>query len=247
MDLGRAYTFAFEDPEWASKVGLGALMSMVPGLNLVVLGYEVQVARNVARGDARPLPPWNQLERLFVDGFWLWLAQLIYALPVLGLAGCGFLALLPTFFFALQGQTDEQTGPRFVLFVGVFLIELTGLMVVSFIMGLVFPAVTAQYVRRGQFGACFRFGEMWRLAVDNLSTYLLLWLGVWVAGVGLSLVVAAVGTIANFIPCFGTFLYLALLGAGVFAIWLISGHLTGQLLQADAARATALEPLLPGT
>jgi len=53
MDLGRAYTFAFDDPEWASKFGLGALVSMVPGLNLVGLGYEVQVAR----GDARPFHP----------------------------------------------------------------------------------------------------------------------------------------------------------------------------------------------
>ena len=116
-----------------------------------------------------------------------------------------------------------------------------GLTVVGFFVGLITPAITAQYARHGTFAACFRFGEMVQLVRDNLSAYLLLWIGVQVCTWVVFPVVFAVGTVANFIPCVGAFVYMLLLGAAIFAVWLVSGHLTGQLLQADAARG-ALPP-----
>jgi len=239
MDLGRAYTFAFKDPEWTSKVGLGALMAGVPGLNFVSLGYGVELARNVARGEARPLPTWNRFEKLFVDGFWLSLAHMIYLSPLLAMGGCGLLALWAGLFLAFQGQTDQQIGLNFVLVAGVFLVGMLALSVFSFFAGLVMPAVTAQYVRRGTFAACFRFSDVWQLVRDNSSAYLLVWVGMQICSWVVFPVVFAVGTVVSFIPCLGTFAYLLLLGTASFTIWLVSGHLTGQLLVADAARQAA--------
>jgi hypothetical protein len=245
MDIGKAFTYVFDDPEWPSKVGLGVLISMTPVVNFMGYGYEVQLARNVARGAARPLPAWNQLEILLVDAVWLGLAQLIYILPVLGLGGCGALALVPIFAAAVQGQTDAQVGRGLAVFglagMGLF----ASIMALSFVMGLALPAVTVQYVRRGQFGACFRFGEMWSLVRDNLKAYVLLWLGVWVAQLGLSFAVGALGMMASFIPCFGTMITLILLGGLLLGHLLVQGHLVGQLLQADAARRAAAAALPP--
>jgi hypothetical protein len=50
MDIARA----FQDPEWTERIGLGTVISIVPILNFASVGYEVEIARRVMRGESRP-------------------------------------------------------------------------------------------------------------------------------------------------------------------------------------------------
>ena len=46
MDAEKSFTFPFEDKEWISKLGLGAVISLVPILNFAWSGYLVGIIRN---------------------------------------------------------------------------------------------------------------------------------------------------------------------------------------------------------
>jgi len=237
MDIGKAISFIFEDDEWTSEVGIGALIMLVPILNFVGIGYEAQVIRNVSRGQARPLPNWNDLGAFFMDGLWLALARLVYALPIFALLclpfGSFFLLLFTT------GQDEQRFNtffPFVILFCGLmFLI----ILLYSLTIGLLSPAITAQYIRRGTFAACFDVPAILHFIRDNLSDYLTVWLGSLAVGLALNAVVAPVGAVLSFIPCFGQLIYFLLLGGIVIGVMLVSSQLTGQLLRADAAPPVA--------
>ena len=55
MNLGKAFSYQFEDKQWASKLGLGGLITLVPILNFAWYGYMVDLIRNVADGVAEPV------------------------------------------------------------------------------------------------------------------------------------------------------------------------------------------------
>ena len=240
MDIGKSVSYIFEDEEWAGKVGVGALIMLVPVLNFVGIGYEAQVIRNVSRGQARPLPAWNDFGAFFMDGLWLALARLVYALPIFAL-----LCLPLTSFFLLLFTTaqDERRFNTFfpfvILFCGLmFLI----LLLYSLTIGLLSPAVTAQYIRRGTFTACFDVPAILRFIRDNFSNYLTVWLGSLAVGLALNIIVSPVAVFLSFIPCIGQLAYLALLGGMVIVTLLVTGHLVGQLIRAADARTGALTP-----
>jgi len=84
MDIGKAFSFVAEDEEWLTKIGIGALISLLSFLILPVfllVGYVVQVTRNVKNGEPRPLPAWTEWEKLFMDGLYVGIAQIVYTLP----------------------------------------------------------------------------------------------------------------------------------------------------------------------
>lgn len=63
IDLKRAITFLWEDPERRRDLALGAGLGLVPVLNLVCLGYAVALFRRVVGGqdEADALPGWEGL------------------------------------------------------------------------------------------------------------------------------------------------------------------------------------------
>ncbi len=239
MDVGKSISYIFEDDEWVNKVGVGALIAMVPILNFAGIGYEVRVIRSVARGEARPLPKWDDFGQFFVDGLWLALARLVYALPIFVLMGVPFVSWL-IFVFAAATTQDEDRIAAFFPFVFLlcgcaFLIML----LYSLTIGVISPAITAQYIRRGAFGACFDVPAILRFIRDNASNYLTVWLMSLAVGLASSAVIAPVGAFLNLIPCLGQLAYVLLLGGVVVMMYAVSGHLVGQLLREDAARAGA--------
>jgi hypothetical protein len=61
MNVEQSFTYPFEDKEWISKLGLGALISMVPVLNFAWSGYLVGILRNMMNHAVEPLPAWDDL------------------------------------------------------------------------------------------------------------------------------------------------------------------------------------------
>ena len=83
MDAAKSFSFPFEDPDWPSKLGLGALISMIPILNFAWTGYLVDIIRTVMNNDGDLLPSWDDLGKKFNEGLILFGAWLVYASPIL--------------------------------------------------------------------------------------------------------------------------------------------------------------------
>ena len=68
MDIGKAFTFVFEDEDWIVKVLIGAVLALT-GIGFIpIIGYGMEVARRVVRGDPQPLPAWDDWGTKIVEG-----------------------------------------------------------------------------------------------------------------------------------------------------------------------------------
>ena len=56
MNIGKAFSYPFEDDKWLNKSLTSILVFAVPIVNFAVLGYLVDLLKNVINGAARPLP-----------------------------------------------------------------------------------------------------------------------------------------------------------------------------------------------
>jgi hypothetical protein len=88
-DLGKAFSFIFEDPSWVLKVVIAALFMLlsIVGLGIfVLLGYFIELTQRVIRREQYPLPEWKDVGVKFVLGFKYFVLLFMYALPVIFLA-----------------------------------------------------------------------------------------------------------------------------------------------------------------
>jgi hypothetical protein len=226
MDIGKAFTFVFEDEDWIVKILIGAgillvgiLFSWVLLIPLIlafalIAGYSVEITRRVINGDVQELPEWNDWGALFADGFKVIVIGIVYALPIIILGICLGIPM---------GVLAEQSEGLSSL-LGVLLSCLN--LVWAIVMSILLPAAIAFYVADGQLSAAFRFGEVFAFVRDNLKTYLITFLMSWVA---------------NFVGSLGSIV------CGVGALlttpygWMVTGHLYGQAYLEAAGQATQVD------
>jgi hypothetical protein len=79
--FGDAVRYPFREQGWAAKAGILALLSFIPILNIAAVGYEVEIARRVAKGESSLLPAWVDLGVHFRGGIGLAIARYIYFRP----------------------------------------------------------------------------------------------------------------------------------------------------------------------
>jgi len=178
MDISKAITFVFEDDDWLVKVLLGALITLIPIFGqLALLGYMIAIIRNVKAGDPNPLPRWDALGTFFMDGLMVWLASLVYALPlILFMCVIGFIWIPPI--VAGEDAAPVLAGLSGVVTAGVScLIGLYGLL-----LALVTPVIQIRYAEAGEIGACLRFGKVFGMAFSQIGPVIISQLLVWVAG-----------------------------------------------------------------
>jgi hypothetical protein len=101
--------------------------------------------------------------------------------------------------------------------------------ILSLAIGFVYPAMAANFARRGTFGACFDLGEMMAFIRRNFSNYLMVWLTSILVGV----LFVVVYTFLSFIPCIGTLLMIPASVSAAFFIYMVNGHALGQALALD--------------
>ena len=174
VDFGRSLSFFFQDPDWIRKILLGSLFSLL-SIFLVgaffVAGYMVRLIRRSARGETYPLPEWDDLGGIFVDGAMVIGAYLVYVLPVMFLYIIGALGLG----IGLGGD-EPSIAVSVVMAVLVLFFGLLMLCVVFY-----FPAALIRLALKGNFGAAFEFGPTWEFIQRNIGNYLLAFLIVFVA------------------------------------------------------------------
>ena len=228
MDIGKSFSFSFDDDQWLSKLGLGAVIAMVPILNFAWSGYTVALIRNVMNRIQNPLPTWDNLDTKFTDGFLLFLAGLVYSLPML-LVICLPMGIMviPAIMAGnrdLEGAANAIAGAGGVLFLGLLCV----FMIYALVLSVVYPAILVLFAREGTLASCFKFREVFDLVGKNPGPFFTAW-GVSVGGsIVVSLAVGFVQAILSFIPCIGWLFSFVLSIGMVVYISVIYSHLFGQ-------------------
>jgi hypothetical protein len=228
MDVEKSFSYPFEDRDWASKLGLGAVISIVPILNFAWSGYLVGIIRNVMNQTPQPLPTWDDLGKKFSEGLILFGAILIYASPIL-LVVC--LPLSITAFSGLFSENNnwEEIGRRMTEAGGVLLLGLLCIgMLYGFVLSLIYPALLVLFAREGTFASCFKLREALDLIGKNAGDFFTAWGLSLVASLGVGLVVGFVNLVVGWVPCIGWIIGMALgLISGVYST-AVYAHLFGQ-------------------
>jgi hypothetical protein len=168
MDIGKSFTYMFEDQEWIKKLLIGGVVNLIPIVDFAATGYWLTQTKNVYEGRDLPLPEWDNFGAYFMKGLMAFVGQLIYSLPIFLIYCCAF--LLPT--FAIGASANENQAGTLAGLVtaltacGGCLMFLYGLALVVFL-----PALLTRYALTEQFGALFQFREAWQLINANVGNY----------------------------------------------------------------------------
>jgi Protein of unknown function (DUF4013) len=228
VDIQKSFTYQFDDEQWSTKLGIGALISLVPILNFAIVGYMVAIIRNVANHAARPLPDWDDLGSRFRDGLLLTLAGFVYAAPALILFFVLFGTVAATAAASQNGRFQELGRALTVPGVILIAVVITLLLIYSLLLSIIRPIIMVLFSREGTFASCFRLGEIMRLITQRARPFFTTWLVVIVAGTAIGLIVGFANLLVGWIPCLGWLASLVLaLGAAIYLITL-DAHLFGQ-------------------
>ncbi len=217
LDIGRALKYSFEDPEWVTKLLIGALLMfvgimfsflLVGLIPLMMLnGYVIAVARNVARDNDVPLPRWENFGELLADGFRQWVATFIWSLPLLIL----YIPLIIFFVLASSGDSDTLAGLAFLTTI------ICGLpaMAYGLFLALISPIITWQIAAEGSISAALDVRRVWQILRDNLGSVVIIALVIW----GVNVLAQTLGMLICGVGIFVTL---------IWSLW-VQGHLIGQL------------------
>lgn len=222
MDINKSFRYVMEDKQWISKLLIAVVMSILSFLilpALILQGYLVKIIRQVMGGQWDGLPEWEDYGELLKDGFFVTVAQIVYTLPFILLMIIGGLA---TGGIGSLSSGDDlaavaATGGGILLFCLIILLAIAFLFLT--------PAILIQYAVKDDFGACFRFGEVFDIIRNHTADILIAFLVTVVAAIVLSLVLGVLAII----PCLG-WIAAAVIGLAIGPyITFVTGHLYGQI------------------
>jgi hypothetical protein len=231
MEFGRAFSYTQQDPEWLKKVGIAALIFLIPLIGpITVLGWGLEITRRVISHEPEMLPDWSNFTDHLVRGLKGFVISFVFGLPGGLVSGClqtlNAIVANPEMLNSMDGDTIAAltTGMSVVAIccgcVG-FVLSLAG----SFLM----PAALGNMMaNNGDLGAGFRFAEIFALVRGAVGPYLMTLLGTILVGI-----IVPFGLIACFIGVFFT------------AAWgmTVTSHLYGQAYNA-AKSAQAAAPAM---
>jgi hypothetical protein len=208
MDITRALSFPFDDDDWIVKFAVGSLMSLVGiFLPFILLGYQVNVARNVIRGKKRPLPGTNNVGEVVADGLMAFIAGLVYAIPGI-VIGC-----ILAFTGGLLGNSSLG-GTLFLCLsccLGTFLILYGIVATALYWMGVI------RYAEAGNFSEFMQFSDLW----DDVRSNWGVLLGLLIYSLALILMASVLLPFSLILCGVGEFIV-------IFYAQVVNGHLVGQ-------------------
>ncbi len=166
MELGRAFTYAFEDKEWISKLGMTTLMMLLASIPIVgllamcaLLGYMTDIVHNVRNGHPRPLPKWTNYQQKIRRGAYVFLATFIYNLPVM---------FITVFLYSFGGAISRSQFGGFA-YVVIMACALLLLFVYTSIAYSLLAIAIIRYSEKGDSGIFYRFDKLFNVLQNNAS------------------------------------------------------------------------------
>ena len=206
MDFGLSFSYVFKDKEWFKKIAIPALCSLIPVVGqFIVAGWGLKATKNVIDGKVEDALPNLDFGADLGRGFLAAVITFLYSLPVAILAGLASL---------LFSFTADSSGNALAVILMIFGACL-GLFALLFGILIAFMSVAgvANFVAKGQFGAAFKFKEVFGLLKKSFVSWLLVIIGQIIAlGIiaPLGAIVCVIGVI--FTMAYGIAVYSHLLG-----------------------------------
>jgi len=221
MEIGRAFSYPFQDPNWVKKLLIGIVMLVIPFVGwLILYGYILRTVRNVARGSDTPLPEWDDFGGDLVLGFKGAVAGVVWALPGTILNGC-------TQAFSTLASRTEDTASLSALAVASLCFGCLSFLA-SVATNYVVPLPLSRLAVSGKLSSAFALPDIFR-EVRHVGVPLLI---VLVVSYGLGVV-----AVAGILLCI-----VGILATGLYA-WLVQAHLWGQVRRRlSTAEAATLAP-----
>jgi hypothetical protein len=237
MNIGKSFSFVFEDPRWVTKVGIGTLVLILSSLlssilvgilgYFIIAGYGLEVLRNVRKGELYPMPEWrDRWGEWLVLGVKVAVAVLVWSLPAI------IIALPMAFGLALLGNNDSMAAVGGLLAAGFGCLMLLWSIVVL----LVTPAIYIRLAETEDLSDAFRFGEILSFTREHFGEVVIAVIMVFVA----NLILATVGSIVGLILCLVGLLIT--LPAVQFIGTMIQSHLFGQIGAGAKSWQTSIVP-----
>lgn len=174
IDLGRAFRFVPEDPDWIKKILIGGVFVLLTPLlvgAVFVAGYGVRLLRRSAAGEPRPLPEWDDLGGMFGDGLRAMALYLAHALPATAVP----VALMVMVAVASAGVSQAGSRGASEVFGALAAVGFMGLYVVMAVvmlaLSLYVPAALARFVMLDRLSAGFEVRENFNFIRRNLGNY----------------------------------------------------------------------------
>lgn len=212
MDIGRAYRFVFDDPNWLKKVGIAALVTLIPVLGaIVIMGWCIEITRRVINNDPEPLPDWDNFSELLNKGLRAFAVSLAYMLPVIVIVICGQLVAGGAI-AGLASTSDSNTMSvvMSILFGCVYCL----ILILSIALGFLLMAANGRLAVYGEISAAFKLNEVIAQLRAAPVAYLMVILISWLT----NMLLVPLGAIA----CGIGIIFTSALGMA------ISAHLIGQ-------------------
>lgn len=185
MNFGLSFSYVFKDKDWFKKIVIPALCGLIPVIGqFVVSGWGLKATKNVIDGKVEDALPSLDFGADLGRGFMAAIITAIYSIPVAIVVG------IASGLFTWAGSTSDNTMGTILWIVGgcFGLIGLLFAILIAFL-GL---AGVANFVAKGEFGAAFKFKEVFGLLKNSFGSWLLVILGQIIA-IG---IIAPLGTIA---------------------------------------------------
>lgn len=214
LDIGRSFTYMFEDESWIMKIVIGGILLFIPVVNFIVMGYVLEALKRSADGMDVPLPEWDDFGGKFVKGLMLFIIGLVYTIPI-WLIACVLWGLL-----FMAGAADSESLANVVALLNTCASCLY--LVWMIVVWLVLPTAAIRFADTGEFMSAFQFGEIFSFITANLANYI----------VALILVL-----VANFIAGFGIIACFVGVLFTNFWSYLVMAHLLGQVQRESLAVA----------
>jgi hypothetical protein len=230
MDVGKSFTFVFEDKDWIAKVAIGGLIVLLSVFIIplpLLVGYSLRVTKNVAEGNPTPLPEWNDMGGMFMQGLMAILGAIIWFAPVIVLACCLVAAVI-----GVGGFTNTDSDAAGGAAAAITICFQCLIAVASVLLSFFIYAPVTRFALSGQFETFWDFRGAWDFIKANPGNYVIAFLLALVANF-----IAGFGIIACFIGVFFT----------TFWSYLVTAHLFGQVARANAPPmdSTMLPPAPP--
>ena len=209
MDYGKAFGYFTEDKDWINKFIIGALLSIIPIVNFLAVGYMLRIID--AEPEEKILPLWEDWGTLFKNGFFLSLTFLIYGIPIIIAVSVAVAFLIPLLIAVDKSSATSAISIIMLVTSGIFIL------IYAIILGILSPAIVLTFNKNKSLKEALGLGEILKTTRQHFKEIIITVLILWAVSLG-------IGTLAQF-PILGFFIAIA----GTFYSRLITGNLYSQL------------------
>jgi hypothetical protein len=195
VDISRAFSYAFQDKEWTGKLTILAIIAFISFITTplliglvgwaAILGYTVELIRNLREQHPIPLPQWNNYGDKISLGGNVLTGVFVYALPNLLLSCC----ILTASGLMGEGIAGNMIGIGFACCV------LPLLVVYNLVTWPMLALGTARYAEERNIGVFFQFGDLFATIRRNSGATIQWALFTIVANIVISII--------GIVPCIG--------------------------------------------